>query len=60
MDQGRGSPDLARPEWNPVYYSRADKAGIGFDRTASGSNAIRAVRARYSATAGGPGDDAGN
>ncbi|QXQ05163.1 alpha-glucuronidase [Sphingosinicellaceae bacterium] len=32
--------DLARPEWNPVYYSRADKDGIGFDRTASGSDAV--------------------
>jgi alpha-glucuronidase len=32
--------DLARPEWNPVYYSHADKGGIGFDRTASGSDAI--------------------
>ena len=32
--------DLARPEWNPVYYHRADKDGIGFDRTGSGSNAI--------------------
>jgi alpha-glucuronidase len=32
--------DLARPEWNPCYYSRADKGGIGFDRTASGSNAL--------------------
>lgn len=32
--------DLARPEWNPVYYHRADAAGIGFDRTASGSNAV--------------------
>ena len=32
--------DLARPEWNPCYYSRADKAGIGFDRTAKGSNAL--------------------
>ena len=32
--------DLARPEWNPCYYSRADKAGIGFDRSASGSNAL--------------------
>ena len=31
--------DLARPEWNPCYYHRADKQGIGFDRTASGSNA---------------------
>ena len=32
--------DLARPEWNPVYYHRADAAGIGFDRTRTGSNAI--------------------
>jgi alpha-glucuronidase len=32
--------DLARPEWNPVYYHRADVDGIGFDRTASGSNAL--------------------
>ncbi|MDQ1230782.1 alpha-glucuronidase family glycosyl hydrolase [Sphingomonas sp. SORGH_AS_0879] len=32
--------ELARPEWNPVYYHRADAAGIGFDRTASGSNAV--------------------
>lgn len=32
--------DLARPEWNPVYYHRADRDGIGFDRTAGGSNAV--------------------
>jgi alpha-glucuronidase len=32
--------DLKRPEWNPVYYARADATGIGFDRTATGSNAI--------------------
>ncbi|WP_294277319.1 alpha-glucuronidase family glycosyl hydrolase [uncultured Sphingomonas sp.] len=32
--------ELARPEWNPVYYHRADANGIGFDRTATGSNAI--------------------
>ncbi|PHQ61234.1 MAG: alpha-glucuronidase, partial [Sphingobium sp.] len=32
--------DLARPEWNPVYYHKADATGIGFDRTKSGSNAI--------------------
>ena len=32
--------DLARPEWNPAYYHRADKQGIGFDRTRSGSNAV--------------------
>jgi alpha-glucuronidase len=32
--------DLARPEWNPAYYSRADRDGIGFDRTAGGSDAV--------------------
>ncbi len=34
------SDNLPRPDWNPVYYHRADSAGIGFNRTASGSNAI--------------------
>lgn len=32
--------DLERPEWNPCYYHRADRDGIGFDRTPSGSNAL--------------------
>ncbi|RYD58511.1 MAG: alpha-glucuronidase [Sphingomonadales bacterium] len=32
--------DLARPEWNPVYYHKADAAGIGFDRTRTGSDAL--------------------
>lgn len=32
--------DLGRPEWNPAYYHRADSEGIGFDRTATGSNAV--------------------
>lgn len=32
--------NLSRPEWNPVYYHKADENGIGFDRTASGSNAL--------------------
>ncbi|TDW67241.1 alpha-glucuronidase [Novosphingobium sp. PhB55] len=32
--------NLARPEWNPVYYHKADKNGIGFDRTKTGSNAV--------------------
>lgn len=31
---------LERPDWNPVYYHKADSAGIGFNRTASGSNAL--------------------
>jgi len=32
--------DLARPEWNPAYYHRADRNGIGFDRTREGSDAV--------------------
>ncbi|MGF7149346.1 alpha-glucuronidase [Sphingomonas zeicaulis] len=32
--------ELQRPEWNPVYYHRADKQGIGFDRTRTGSNGV--------------------
>ena len=29
-----------RADWNPVYYHRADERGLGFDRTASGSNTV--------------------
>lgn len=32
--------NLTRPEWNPVYYHKADSIGIGFNRTSTGSNAI--------------------
>jgi alpha-glucuronidase len=32
--------DQPAPLWNPTYYNRADAGGIGFDRTASGSNAV--------------------
>lgn len=31
--------NLSRPEWNPVYYHKADKNGIGFDRSKTGTNA---------------------
>ncbi|PIF60098.1 alpha-glucuronidase family glycosyl hydrolase [Flavobacterium sp. 2] len=31
--------NLSRPEWNPTYYHKADKNGIGFDRSKSGTNA---------------------
>lgn len=34
------SNNLPRSDWNPVYYHKADSAGIGFDRTATGSNAL--------------------
>jgi alpha-glucuronidase len=32
--------NLSRAEWNPFYYHKANAQGIGFDRTASGSNAV--------------------
>lgn len=32
--------NLSRPEWNPVYYHQADEQRIGFDRTATGSDAL--------------------
>ena len=32
--------DQPAPLWNPTYYNRADARGIGFDRTATGSDAV--------------------
>ena len=32
--------NASRPDWNSTYYSKVAADGIGFDRTASGSNAI--------------------
>jgi alpha-glucuronidase len=29
-----------RPDWTAVYYHKADSLGLGFDRTATGSNAL--------------------
>jgi alpha-glucuronidase len=37
---------LSTANWNPVYYHKADATGIGFDRTATGSNAV----SQYAAT----------
>ncbi|MBO9708558.1 MAG: alpha-glucuronidase [Caulobacter sp.] len=41
-----------RADWTSVYYAKAGKDGIGFDRTATGSNAVAqyapAVAARFS------------
>ena len=34
------SNNLPRPDWNPVYYHRADSFGIGFNRNSTGSNAL--------------------
>ena len=32
--------NLSRADWNPVYYHKADSIGLGFDRTATGSDAV--------------------
>lgn len=44
--------DLERADWNPCYYHRADRRGIGFDRTATGSDALAqyapSIAARWS------------
>lgn len=40
--------DFKQAEFNPTYYNRADASGIGFDRTATGSNAV----AQYAAPIG--------
>ncbi|MCU0643935.1 MAG: alpha-glucuronidase [bacterium] len=43
--------DKQRDDWTSVYYHRADKQGIGFDRTESGSDEIgqyaKSVRERF-------------
>jgi len=47
--------DAGRPDWTPSYYHRADSLGLGFDRTATGSNAVAQyfppVRDRYAGRA---------
>lgn len=30
----------ARPDWLPTYYHKADRQGLGFDRTSTGSDAV--------------------
>lgn len=37
---GAWQSSLARADWNPTYYHRADGEGIGFDRTTGGSGAV--------------------
>lgn len=41
--------DLPQPEWNPVYYHKADRDGIGFDRTKTGSDALSQYAPRAAA-----------
>jgi alpha-glucuronidase len=41
-----------RADWRPVYFHRADAHGIGFDRSASGSNAVAQYAAPVAAEFG--------
>ncbi len=34
------APQGIRRDWTPAYYHRADSIGLGFDRTANGTNAV--------------------
>jgi alpha-glucuronidase len=36
-----------RPDWTSLYYHQADNDGIGFDRTATGSNAVSLYYSPY-------------
>lgn len=44
-------PDGNQPhfpdEWKPVYYHKADSAGIGFDRSSKGTDAVSQYREPY-------------
>lgn len=37
---GPWTAGLGRADWTAVYYHKADTAGVGFDRTSTGSNAL--------------------
>ena len=38
------NPDPRRADWSALYYHRADRTAIGFDRTAAGSDAVGQYR----------------
>jgi alpha-glucuronidase len=38
------NPDPRRADWSAIYYHRADKTAVGFDRSPSGSNAVGQYR----------------
>jgi alpha-glucuronidase len=42
------------PDWSSTYYSRADASGIGFDRTATGSDAVAEYSPHVAAQLGNP------
>ncbi|MDT3401992.1 alpha-glucuronidase family glycosyl hydrolase [Mucilaginibacter terrae] len=37
---GPWTDNIGRADWTAVYYHKADSLGVGFDRTATGSNAV--------------------
>ncbi|MEZ4668305.1 MAG: alpha-glucuronidase family glycosyl hydrolase [Anaerolineae bacterium] len=39
--------DVGRADWSAVYYHKADKDGVGFDRTRTGSNAVSLYHSPY-------------
>ncbi len=46
--------NLARADWNSIYYHRAAADGIGFNRTSTGSNAIGQYRPEVAKIFGDP------
>ncbi len=48
------NPDPRRADWSAIYYHRADKTAVGFDRTPAGSNYVGQyqppLRERWSST----------
>jgi alpha-glucuronidase len=52
--------NLSTANWNPFYYHKADSTGVGFDRTAAGSNAVSqyatTVRDRFASRSSIPDD----
>ncbi len=46
--------DAGRADWTSVYYHRANEDGVGFDRTATGSNAVGQYRPEVAKVFGDP------
>ncbi len=46
--------EAGRADWTSVYYHRADEKGVGFDRTATGSNAVGQYRPEVAKVFGDP------
>ncbi|MBK8476369.1 MAG: alpha-glucuronidase [Opitutaceae bacterium] len=46
--------EAGRADWTSVYYHRADEKGVGFDRTATGSNAVGQYRPEVTKVFGDP------